>query len=211
MPGRPSDHEERREHWADVYERNAPDAVSWYQADPSPSLAMIDRLAVPRTAPVVDVGGGSSMLVDRLLDRGFADVTVVDIAPRALATARDRVGDDPRVTWLAVDLLEWAPDRRYGLWHDRAVLHFLAGDEVAAYRDLVRRAVAPGGGAVLGTFGPDGPESCSGLPVTRYDAAGLAAVLGDRFVVVDHRSEEHRTPSGNLQSFVWVAARQVVA
>ena len=211
MPDRPTDHEGRVRHWEGLYERNAVDAVSWYQAEPAVSLALIEALGVPRSAPVVDVGGGASMLVDRLIGSGFTDVTVVDVAERALAAARARVGDDPRVDWIAADLFTWEPDRTYGLWHDRAVLHFAAGAEVDAYRAVLERAVGPGGAVILGTFGPDGPEYCSGLPVTRYDAAGLAALLGDGFEVVEERTEAHRTPSGATQSFVWLAARRTAA
>ncbi len=105
------------------------------------------------------------------------------------------------------DLLEWEPPRRYDLWHDR-VLHFLSGRDVATYRATVERAVAPGGSVILGTFAPDGPERCSGLPVTRYGAEELADLLGDGFEVVEHRREVHRTPGGAEQPFKWIAARR---
>jgi len=199
----------RAEHWARVYSTRAVDAVSWYQAEPTVSVELIDALGVDRAEGVVDVGGGASVLVDRLIDRGYADVAVVDIAGAALAAGRARVGADAPVDWVVADVLTWAPGRRYDLWHDRAVLHFLAGDEVAGYRATLERVLAPGGAVVLGAFAPDGPDSCSGLAVTRYDADGLAGVLGTGFEVVASRREVHVTPSGVSQPFTWVAARRL--
>jgi trans-aconitate methyltransferase len=119
------------------------------------------------------------------------------------------VGADAPVDWIAHDLLTWEPARRYDLWHDRAVFHFLSGDVVGVYRDLLHRAVAPGGCVVMATFAPDGPEWCSGLPVTRYGADQLNETLGDEFKLVDHRREVHVTPSGATQPFTWIAARRI--
>jgi SAM-dependent methyltransferase len=210
MPDSLPDADQRATHWEAVYEANSPDAVSWYQSEPTVSLELIDALGVDPNAAVIDVGGGASVLVDRLLTRGFTDVSVLDISEAALRTSRHRVGDDSdEVHWIVGDLLAWEPPRRYGLWHDRAVLHFLMGGDVETYRATVERAVAPGGSVVLGTFAPDGPERCSGLPVTRYSTEGLAAVLGDGFEVVEHRREVHRTPGRTEQPFTWIAARRV--
>ena len=177
-------HLDRAAHWADVYATKPVDTVSWYQSEPTGSLELLDALEVTAGARVVDVGGGASVLVDRLLARGFTDLTVLDIAEPALATGRARVGAGAPVTWVAADVLTWVPIRHYDVWHDRAVLHFLSGDEVNTYRATLERAVTPGGAVVLATFALDGPEYCSGLPVTRYDDDGLAAVLGEGFEVV---------------------------
>ncbi len=200
--------DQRATHWEAVYEANSPDAVSWYQNEPTVSLELIDALGVRPDTAVIDVGGGTSTLVDRLLTRGFTDVWVLDISEAALRSSRHRVGDDAEVHWIAGDLLAWEPPRRYDLWHDRAVLHFLTGSDVATYRATVERAVAPGGSVILAAFAPDGPERCSGLPVTRYSTEELAAVLGDGFEVVEHRREVHRTPGGAEQPFTWIAARR---
>ncbi len=202
-------HPDRIGHWDGVYSTTPATAVSWYQAEPTVSLELLDAVGTTSETGVVDVGGGASVLVDRLLDRGVTDLTVLDIAEPALAVARARVGADAPVVWQVADVLTWAPARTYDRWHDRAVLHFLSGDEVAAYRAVLERAVAPDGAVVLATFAPDGPEYCSGLPVTRYDDQGLAAVLGGGFEVVARRREVHPTPSGGDQPFIWLAARRV--
>jgi hypothetical protein len=210
MADQAADSTERVTHWESVYDRNQSDAVSWYQAEPIVSLELLESLGISADAGVIDVGGGASVLVDELLRRGFVDLNVLDISAAALQASRERVGDDTRVNWIAHDLLTWRPTRRYDLWHDRAVFHFLSGDEVQIYRDLVLRAVIPGGYVVMATFAPDGPERCSGLPVTRYDADQLIEMLGNGFELVDQRHEAHTTPSGAIQPFTWIVARRTI-
>jgi len=208
MTDHPSSPEQRARHWKNVYEASSPDAVSWYQPEPVVSLELVDLLGVAPESAVIDIGGGASVLVDRLLARGFTDLTVLDISDAALRASRQRVGDDARVAWITEDLLSWKPTRRYDLWHDRAVFHFLSGAEVDDYRNVLLRAVTPGGSVVMATFAPDGPEQCSGLPVTRYSADELGAVLGSGFQVAEHRREVHTTPAGAVQPFTWIAARR---
>jgi trans-aconitate methyltransferase len=195
--------------WNDVYERS-PSELSWYQAEPVVSLELIDALGVERDESVVDIGGGASSLAGRLLERGFTDVTVVDVAQSALAKARGLLGDAAgEVTWLVQDVRRWQPDRRYSLWHDRALFHFLVEDaDRRRYLDAVERALGAGGRVVIATFAPDGPERCSGMPVVRYDGAGLAAAFGPGFELVHERREEHHTPRGAIQPFTWVALRR---
>jgi len=201
---------ERVAHWESVYEGNRGDSVSWYQTEPVISLELVDLLGISTEAGVIDVGGGASVLVDALLHRGYADLTVLDISEAALQASQERGGGDaPAVEWIAHDLLTWEPTRRYDLWHDRAVFHFLSGDEVGVYRDLLRRALAAPGYVVMATFAPDGPEWCSGLPVTRYGADQLMEVLGAEFMLIDQRREVHTTPTGSIQPFTWIAARRI--
>lgn len=195
-------------HWDAVYATRSPTEVSWFQEEPTVSLELIDAVGLAPAASVLDVGGGTSVLVDRLIGQGFVDVTVLDISQMALDVARARVGDDAGATFLRSDVLSFEPDRTYDLWHDRAALHFLVGEERTVYREVLRRAVAPGGAAVVGTFAPDGPEACSGLPVTRSGTEGILAVLGPEFELIAERRQVHVTPSGAPQVFAWVAARR---
>ncbi|MGH2851886.1 MAG: class I SAM-dependent methyltransferase [Solirubrobacteraceae bacterium] len=190
-----------------MYETRRPDEVSWYQPGPGVSLALIGEFAPARDAAIVDVGGGASNLSRRLLALGFADITVLDVSGRALDSARaDLETDAARVHWLEHDLLAWSPERRYALWHDRAVFHFLIHSaDQQRYADLLRSALRPGGKAIIGTFAADGPATCSGLPVARYDPDGLAAAFGAGFTTLATRREEHRTPANSLQPFTWVA------
>jgi len=200
------DTDAKTNHWESVYELKPVDGVSWYQDEPLVSLELVDMLGVEKDARFIDVGGGASNLVDFLLVRDFTDLTVLDISKSALRASRGRVGPDAHVAWIAHNLLTWEPTRRYDLWHDRAVFHFLLSNEIKVYQDLVRRSVAPGGSVIMATFAPDGPQWCSGVPVTRYDADQLRDVLGDEFTVVEQRREVHTAPGGALQPFTWIAA-----
>jgi SAM-dependent methyltransferase len=195
------------EHWDDRYRTVGPTAVSWYQARPDVSLDLLAAAGVGPADSVLDVGGGASTLVDHLLAAGHTDVAVLDVSSVALEDARARLGDPPGVTWIHADLLTWTPPRRWAIWHDRAVLHFLVDDaDRARYVVLLRRTLEPGGTFVIGTFAEDGPTHCSGLPVRRYSHDDLGALLGD-VEVVARRREVHRTPGDADQPFTWLAGR----
>ena len=204
----PSDGAERAAHWAAVYERQPVDALSWWQEAATTSLELLDLLQLAPDASVIDIGGGASVFVDALVSRGFGDVTVLDLSASALATSRARLPEDAPVTWEVADLLTFTPTRQFDLWHDRAVLHFLHGDQVDTYRSQLERTLAPGGAVIVAAFALDGPESCSGLPVTRYDHEGLLAALGPNFTAVGSRRTLHHTPGGAVQPFTWIAARR---
>lgn len=197
------------EHWEAAY--SGGDAtVSWYQSEATTSLDLIQ--AVTGTdASVIDIGGGSSTLVDGLVANGFRKITVLDLADNGLAISRHRLGPAAaQVDWIVANLLEWTSPEPYEVWHDRAVLHFLTGeDERAQYLDALRTALKVGGYAVIGTFAEDGPEQCSGLAVRRYSPAELRSFLGPDFEIVSEMHELHQTPGGNQQSFNWLTARRI--
>ncbi len=199
---------DREDHWDRRYAAGA-ERVSWAERAPRASLEMIALTGAGPAASVLDVGGGASPLAGALLDRGFADVSVLDVSEVALQVARGGLG--PRadqVTWIAADVLEWTPERRFDLWHDRALLHFLVDpDERARYVATALTAVPPGGHLVIGAFAENGPQTCSGLPVARYGADALAAVFGPGVEAIAARRDVHRTPGGALQAFTWVALR----
>jgi SAM-dependent methyltransferase len=198
----------RSEHWDAAYASGGVQGVSWYQPVPVVALGLIEALGVQPDAAVLDVGGGGSALAGELVARGFGDVTVLDVSAVALAATCESLPAGAPVRCVEADILEWMPDRRYELWHDRAVFHFLVEPmERERYLAALHRVLAPGGVAVLGTFATDGPGTCSGLPVCRYSAGGLGDALGDAFDVVATRRETHVTPRGVVQPFTWVAAR----
>lgn len=194
----------RKEHWEHVYETKGPTELSWFQAEPSVSMAMIRATEVPNEAPIIDVGAGVSSLVDELQNSGFSNITVLDIANAAIAVSRERLGDAASsVKWVSADVLEWVPKERYHVWHDRAVFHFLVEEaSVKTYLNTMRAALVPGGYFVLATFGPAGPERCSGLAVQRYSIEALADLLGEDFELISHELEDHMTPAGNAQQFL---------
>lgn len=194
------------EHWQGVYQANDATQVSWYRAHLDVSLRLLDAAGLNPNSRLIDVGGGASTLVDDLLARGVEHVTVLDLAPEALDSAKRRLGAKaPRVQWLAGDVTQAElPTAAYDFWHDRAVLHFLTENpQVAAYSRVAAQAVRPGGIAVIAGFAPDGPERCSGVPVARRSAADIAACLGTDFELIGTDTEQHRTPGGALQSFAY--------
>ena len=199
------------DHWQAIYCDRSEAQTSWFRAHLDESLRLIDALHMPVATPLIDVGGGRSTLADDLLARGFVDVTVLDIADSALTAMRERLGADAlRVHWRVADITEAAlPAAHYGVWHDRAVFHFLV-DEVARKRYVAKAAVSvrAGGHAIIATFAADGPERCSSLPVRRYDADALAAEFQPAFERVAVAREEHRTPWGAMQPFTYVALRR---
>ena len=194
---------DQREHWRQAYAGKREDEVGWYQASPDTSLALIENSCAGTEARIIDVGGGASRLVDALLDRGFRRLTVLDIADTGLEQAQERLGGRAsRVQWVCADITAWNPVDQYDLWHDRAVFHFLTEkSHRAKYRAALERALAPGGHAIIGTFAPDGPEMCSGLPVMRHDAESLGRELGPAFKDVETVLEDHTTPGGVVQHF----------
>jgi SAM-dependent methyltransferase len=200
----------RRDHWQSIYRAKSPSEVSWYQQEARLSLELISRVASDREAPIIDIGGGASTLVDGLLDTGYRAVTVLDIAPAALEHARSRLGDRAAdVEWIQADVLEAPlPTGHYAVWHDRAVFHFLteAADR-ARYVSQVRGAVRAGGYVIVASFGPDGPERCSGLDVVRYTPDRMHAEFGVGFHLLDSVRETHHTPWGAAQAFVYCLCR----
>lgn len=202
--------EDRRAHWQGVYTAKAETDVSWFQDSPSPSLELFDLVKAGADTAVVDVGGGASRLVDALVARGIVDVTVLDLSAQALEVARKRLGAAAAgVGFIAADVTAWEPERRFAVWHDRAAFHFLTetGPQ-EAYISRLKRGLDPGGYAIIGTFAPDGPERCSGLPVQRHDAQSLAALLGPDFTLVDHRRHDHVTPWRSVQKFQFSTFRR---
>jgi 2-polyprenyl-3-methyl-5-hydroxy-6-metoxy-1,4-benzoquinol methylase len=200
-----------KDHWEQVYSAKAPAAVSWFQEHAHRSIGLIRRTGVAPKASIIDVGGGASTLVDDLLDFGYSSLSVLDLSKAALEVARTRLGQRaPQVAWLFGDVTRIElPAQAYDVWHDRAVFHFLTRpEERTAYVNAVLHAVKPGGHVIVATFAEDGPEKCSGLPVVRYSADTLHAEFGAPFTLLRQEREEHHTPFGNVQQFIYCMCRR---
>jgi trans-aconitate methyltransferase len=205
---------DRRTHWESVYTTKGEDEVSWFEDSPGPSLDLLERVNATPNSSIVDIGGGASRLVDALLERGYEDLTVLDLSQAALGVARARLGSRAdKVKWIAADATVWEPaGARYDVWHDRAAFHFLTGRaDQAAYIERLRHALRPGGHAIIGTFAPDGPEKCSGLQVARHDAASLATLLGEGFTLIRDQRHDHLTPWRSVQHFQFSTFRRIQA
>lgn len=201
---------DREAHWERVYRQKAPTEVGWYQAYPEASLRHIEAAGTAKDGRIIDVGGGASVLVDCLLDAGFSSLAVLDISAAAIGRARARLGPKAQqVEWHESDVTEFRPQRRFDLWHDRAVFHFLtAAADRARYVAALREALEPGGHLIMATFALDGPTQCCALDVMRYDAAMLQAELGSDFDLLGAQALTHATPANEQQSFMYFHFRR---
>lgn len=198
-------------HWEAVYAGKAEGETSWFRPHLDLSLQLVDSLRLAPLAPIIDIGGGRSTFVDDLRERGYRDLTVLDLSENALAQSRRRLGGAAGgIHWIRGDVLDVElPMSRYALWHDRAAFHFLASEaDQDRYVARARQSLRPGGHVLVATFAADGPERCSGLPACRYDADSLAQRFGAGFERVAEHRELHRTPSGSVQPFTILLLRR---
>ena len=205
--GQPSgcQHPGWKDHWENIYAEKNPAEISWYQSHPQHSLSLIGDTGIGTAARIIDVGGGASTLVDHLLMDGYRNITVLDIARTAIERARDRLGDlSQQVTWIENDVTDFSPGQKFDIWHDRAVFHFLTLErDRECYLEALHKTLKPGGQVIIATFSDSGPSQCSGLDVVRYSPATLSRVLGSQLRLVETLTEDHHTPNGGLQQFVY--------
>ena len=195
----------RKSHWENIYQTKNLTDVSWYQSKPVTSLSFFDKFKVPKNAKIIDIGGGDSLLVDFLLDRGYTDLTVLDISESSLKKAQNRLGNRAiLVKWIVSDVTEFIPSEKYDFWHDRAAFHFLTNDsEIQNYLKNINENVANLGILVLGTFSEKGPNKCSGIAIKQYSKKSLVKTIGNYFKKVVCLTENHVTPFDTIQNFVY--------
>ena len=196
---------DRKSHWENIYTSKTPGEVSWYQLEPVVSLKLIASTGISRAGKIIDVGGGASVLVDKLLDQGFENLTVLDVSSKALDYAKKRLGKRAEaVKWIEADITEAEFSEKYDLWHDRAVFHFLTNeDDRKKYVQNMKKAMNPGGHVIIAAFSIDGPLKCSGLDVERYSPEKMNSELGESFELVKSIDELHMTPGGKEQKFTY--------
>jgi len=201
---------DNKAHWEKVYTTKAPDAVSWFAPHLETSLKLIHQATRDKHAALIDIGGGEATLVDDLLADGYQDISVLDISQKAIDVSKIRLGEKAnQVNWYCADITDVAlPQNHFDVWHDRAVFHFLTHDaQRLKYVEQVMRSVKHGGHVIISTFGPEGPEKCSGLDVVRYDATSLHNQFGKTFRLIDSSTEIHQTPMGTAQQFLYCFCR----
>lgn len=200
----------RKNHWEKIYETKQPNEVSWTQEVPKTSLDFIHGFNLPKSARIIDIGGGDSRLVDFLLGEGFEHITILDISSKALERGKKRLGDRAnKVTWIVSDITEFSPDITYDLWHDRATFHFLTTDgQIIRYLSTARKAVKPDGYITIGTISTNGPKRCSGLDIKRYSEETLTEQLNRGFEKISCITEDHTTPFNTIQNFLFCSFRR---
>lgn len=195
----------RKAHWNRIYSDTLPQTLSWYQSNPTLSLKLIRHAGLNVDEPIIDIGGGASLLVDELLTAGYSRVAVLDVAASALARTRQRLGGRAAaVEWFAADVTTFIAPHLFSLWHDRAVFHFLTDAiDRRRYLKTLKRTLTPNGQLVMATFAIGGPTRCSGLDIVQYDADKLTAELGADFTLAEQAMETHQTPIGKTQRFAY--------
>lgn len=201
---------DRKQHWENIYQTKELNEVSWFQPNPVTSLAFFKQFNVPVTANIIDIGGGDSFLVDRLLELGYLNVTVLDISASAIEKAKCRLGNNAsKVKWIIADIAEFKPKEKYDFWHDRAAFHFLTAEqEIVNYLETAQKSINPEGILVVGTFSENGPQKCSGIEIKQYSEASMTEKLRSYFDKIKCITVDHKTPFDTIQNFVFCSFRK---
>lgn len=200
----------RKSHWENIYQNKPLETVSWYQPNPETSLNFISQFNLPKTAKIIDIGGGDSFFVDHLLELGYQDITVLDISSAAIERAKGRLGNDAsKVKWIVTDVSEFQPTEQYGFWHDRAAFHFLTNEkEVSNYIKTTAKAISENGIMVIGTFSEQGPKKCSGIEIKQYSESTMTDFFQSEFNKIECITVDHQTPFDTIQNFVFCSFRK---
>ena len=202
---------DRKKHWGDVYKDKSSSELSWYQKEPKLSLELIRSTNAASNDAIIDVGAGTSVLVDYLKKENYTNLTVLDISENAIAIAKKRLGKSAKsINWIVSDITKFDVFQKFSLWHDRALFHFLTDpSDRAIYVKALINAVRPEGHLIIATFAIGGPKKCSGLEIVQYDSEKMIAELGDNFKLVEERKEVHITPANKEQKFNFFLFRRV--
>lgn len=202
---------DRKKHWDNIYQTKQLNEVSWFQPTPETSLDFIKAFDVPTSAKIIDIGGGDSFFVDHLLDKGYQDITVLDISEAAIGRAKMRLGNRAQnVKWIVADAANFHPPEQYDFWHDRAAFHFLTDEtEISNYLETARKSISPTGVLVIGTFSEQGPKKCSGIEIKQYSESTMTERLADFFKKIRCITIDHKTPFDTIQNFVFCSFRKL--
>lgn len=202
---------DRKKHWESIYQTKELNEVSWYQPTPETSLHFLAQYNIPKTARIIDIGGGDSFFVDHLLDMGYQHVSVLDISDAAIERAKKRLGSKASlVTWILADAAHFKPSVQYDFWHDRAAFHFLTDEkEISNYLQTAQECIHPNGVLVIGTFSEQGPQKCSGIPIKQYSETSMTEQLKKFFEKIKCIRVDHKTPFNTIQNFVFCSFRKL--
>lgn len=195
----------RKNHWENIYENKPLETVSWYQPTPTTSLDFIKKFNLPKSAKIIDIGGGDSFFADHLLQLGYEDISVLDISHNAIERAKERLGNNAqKIKWIIADASEFQPTEKYDFWHDRATFHFLTKTEdVKKYVNISSKSISHNGIMVIGTFSENGPKKCSGIEIQQYSENSMTKIFAECFKKMECFTVDHPTPFDTVQNFVF--------
>ena len=202
---------EKKNHWDFVYQNKDFKEVSWYQETPTTSIEFLESLHLSKSAKIIDIGGGESRFVDYLIEKGFENITVLDISATAIDKKKRELGDkiSAKIKWIVSDIVDFQPVEQYDFWHDRATFHFLTDNhDVEKYVETVRQFVKPDGALILSTFSENGPTKCSGLPIQQYSEQTLSARVEAFFTKIKCVVVDHKTPFQTIQNFIFCSFKR---
>jgi 2-polyprenyl-3-methyl-5-hydroxy-6-metoxy-1,4-benzoquinol methylase len=200
-----------KQHWETIYQTKKLEELSWFQANPETSLDIIKQFNLPKTAKIIDVGGGDSFLVDHLLDQGYQHISVLDISATAIEKAKDRLGERAKsVNWIIADATDFNPNEKYDFWHDRAAFHFLTSQkDISKYLETAKQNISANGILVIGAFSDQGPTKCSGIEVKQYSESALTKAIEAYFEKINCIKVDHKTPFNTVQNFTFCSFRHL--
>lgn len=200
-----------QQYWNEIYSLKKPTEVSWYQVTPETSIQFLTDLQIPKTARIIDIGGGDSRFVDYLLENGYQSITVLDISAAAINRAKERLGQQAnQVNWVVSNILDFDANQQFDFWHDRATFHFLTSDtEIDQYLTISNKHLSTEAKIVIGTFSTNGPEKCSGLPVHQYAEVSLSTLFEKWYQKIKCFVTKHQTPFQTTQEFLFCSFQNV--
>ena len=201
----------RKTHWENIYRNKGTEDQTWYQKTPAVSLSFLKKINLPKTARIIDIGGGDSTLVDHLLKEGFKNISVLDISQKAISKTKNRLGSKATmVNWIVSDAVTFKSNVQYDFWHDRATFHFLTDeDEITSYLETINRHLKPDGHLLIGTFSDQGPTKCSGIDIRQYTETSMSERLKKYFTRIECINLDHQTPKGTVQNFIFCSFRKL--
>ena len=197
-----------QEHWNTAYTKNTTEKLGWFEENSTETLNLITKTALNKDAKILNIGVGSSMLIDELLAEGYTNLIANDLSEKALSNLKERLGaDSSKITFIADDLMK--PEKlskltNVDLWNDRAVLHFfLKEEEQLAYFNLLKQVVNLNGFVIIAVFALDGAEKCCGLELQRYNTAMLEEKLGSDFKLIEEFNHTFVNPYGGERPYIY--------
>lgn len=202
---------DRKKHWENIYSTKELENCSWFQPTPVTSLEFVEQSGITKFSKIIDIGGGDSFLADSLLEKGYTDITVLDISEAALERAKQRLGNKAnQIKWVVGDAASFAPSEKYHFWHDRAAFHFLTDQsDVKSYVVTAKNALNDQGILVIGTFSENGPKKCSGIEIKQYSEEGLSKAFQNGFKKLKCVNVDHPTPFNTTQNFIFCSFQKL--
>ena len=203
---------DKSQYWDEIYQKKDELHQSWFQENPVKSMEMIDQLKLPKNANIIDIGSGESRLVDKLIEQGFSNISLLDISKEALEKTKRRLGNKAdEIQMIVSNVTSFTPSQKYDLWHDRAAFHFLTDiKDIEKYVSIAYESLNIGGSLIISTFNKTGPDKCSGLYISKYSPEDLKSVFGKFFELNTCLELTHKTPWGTNQDFVYCSLKKVI-